>query len=113
MHEIRIAEDLSRIVLEAAGKEKLSKVTCVNVSFGQMVQIVPEIFRFAFEEIAKGTIVYGAKVDIEVLPVKMKCRDCFNEFILKDSTFICNACNSAELDIIQGKEIFVKSIEGE
>ena len=44
MHEIRIAEDLSAIVLETARKENLSKVTKVNISFGQMIQIVPDIF---------------------------------------------------------------------
>ena len=34
MHEIRIAEDLSAIVLDAAVTEQLSKVTKINISFG-------------------------------------------------------------------------------
>jgi hydrogenase nickel incorporation protein HypA/HybF len=113
MHEIRIAEDLSGIVLEAAVKEKLSKVICVNITFGQMVQIVPDIFRFAFEEIVRDTIVQGAEINIEVLPVKMKCRNCANEFLIADNTYSCKSCSSVDLDIMQGKEIFIKSIEGE
>jgi hydrogenase nickel incorporation protein HypA/HybF len=113
MHEIRIAKDLSGIVLEVAGREKLSKVTKVNISFGQMIQIVPDIFDFAFRETVRDTIAMDAEVDIEILPVKLKCRICKDEFIINDNTFSCSRCGSTELDIIQGKELFIKSIEGE
>jgi len=113
MHELRIAEDLTRIILEVAGKEKLSKVTDVNIIFGQMIQIVPDIFQFAFNEAVRETIAEDAKVNIEILPVKMKCRVCQNEFIISENIFACKSCSSVDLDMIQGKEIFIKSIEGE
>ena len=66
MHEIRIAEDLSRIVLEAASERNLRKVTGINISFGQLVQIVPDIFEFAFRECVRGTIAENSKVNIEI-----------------------------------------------
>jgi hydrogenase nickel incorporation protein HypA/HybF len=113
MHEIRIAEELTGIVLEVACREKLSKVTKVNISFGQLIQIVPDIFNFAFREGVRDTIATDAVVDIEILPVKIRCRICNNEIIIKDNSFRCNKCGSSQLDIIQGKELFVKSIEGE
>jgi hydrogenase nickel incorporation protein HypA/HybF len=113
MHEIRIAEDLSVIVLEVAGREKLSVVTKINISFGEMIQIVPDIFDFAFREAVRDTIASGAEVDIEIIPVRLKCKDCNNEFNLNNSFFSCDSCNSSDLDIITGKEMFVKSIEGE
>jgi hydrogenase nickel incorporation protein HypA/HybF len=113
MHEIGIAQDLSVIVLETAKREKLSRVTKVNVSFGQLVQIVPDIFRFAFSETVRGTIAENARVSIEIIPVKMKCIDCGNDFQVIDNRFECAVCGSTELRIIQGKELFVKSIEGE
>ena len=113
MHEIRIAEDLSGIVLEAAAREKLSKVTKVSISFGQMIQIVPDIFNFAFRESVRETIAMDAEIDIEILPVKMKCKNCNAEIIIDDNSFSCSNCGSPELEIIQGKELFIKSIEGE
>ena len=72
MHEIRIANDLSEIVLEVAGREKLLKVTKIYISFGQMIQIVPDIFNFAFRETVRDTIAMDAVVNIEILPVKMR-----------------------------------------
>jgi hydrogenase nickel incorporation protein HypA/HybF len=113
MHEIRIAKDLTAIVLEVASREKLSKVTKVNISFGQMIQIVPDVFAFAFREIVRDTIAMEAVINIEILPVKMKCSICKNEIMIDDNSFSCTSCGSTELDMIQGNELFIKSIEGE
>jgi hydrogenase nickel incorporation protein HypA/HybF len=113
MHEISIARELSGIVLDVADREKLSKVTRINICFGQMIQIVPDIFDFAFREIVRDSIAMDAVVDLEILPVKMRCKMCNNEFIIKDNLFSCSRCGSAELDIMQGRELFIKSIEGE
>jgi len=113
MHEIKIAEDLSAIVLETAKEEKLSKVTRVNIIFGQLVQIVPEIFEFAFKESVRDTVANDAELFIEIVPVKMRCIKCGNDFQVKENRFECNVCRSTDLNIISGKELFVKSIEGE
>ena len=113
MHEIRIAEDLSAIVLETARNESLTKVTKVNIIFGQMIQIVPDIFEFAFRETVRNSVAREAEVDIEIVPVKMKCMNCGSDFQVKENRFACNICRSTDLGIIQGKELFIKSIEGE
>lgn len=113
MHEIGIAQELSAIVLETARREKITKVTRVNINFGQMVQIVPEIFEFAFREAVRGSLAQDAELSLEILPVRMKCKVCGTDFNVTEGFFICNNCGSADIDIIQGKELFVKSIEGE
>jgi hydrogenase nickel incorporation protein HypA/HybF len=113
MHEIRIAEDLSAIVLDTALSKNLLKVTKVNIIFGQLIQIVPTIFEFAFREIVRNSVAGSAELNIEILPVKMKCKNCGSDFQVKENLFACNICSSTDLDIIQGKELFIKSIEGE
>ena len=113
MHEIRIAEDLSTIVLETAKRENLSRVSQVNISFGQLVQIVPAIFEFAFRECVRGSVAQDAELSLEIVPVKMKCSACGTDFKVKDNLFACSDCGSTDLEIIYGKELFIKSIEGE
>jgi hydrogenase nickel incorporation protein HypA/HybF len=113
MHEIQIAQDLSAIVLEVAGREKLSVVTGVDVIFGRMIQVVPEIFEFAFRECVRESIARDAKLNIEILPVRIRCMKCNEEKELSDLWFICSKCNTTDVKVIQGKEMFVKSIEGE
>jgi hydrogenase nickel incorporation protein HypA/HybF len=113
MHELRIAEDLSGIVLEAAMNEKLEKVTKVNIAFGELVQIVPDIFETAFMESVRGTLAEGSKLDIEIVKIRMKCKNCGKEFRISGNIFACRYCRSTDLEIVNGKEIFIKSIEGE
>jgi hydrogenase nickel incorporation protein HypA/HybF len=113
MHELRIAEDLSAIVLNTAFSKSLLKVTKVNIIFGQMIQIVPDIFEFAFRETVRDTVAEGAELDIEIVPVIMKCLNCGNDFQVEENLFVCNICSSTDLGIIHGKELFIKSIEGE
>ena len=113
MHEIKIAEELKSVVIEVAAEENLSEVNAVNVVFGRMIQVVPEIFEFAFRECVRGTIAENAVLKIEVLPVKMRCNDCGNEFVPEEEGFVCDKCNSGNIEIFQGREMFVKSIEGE
>jgi len=113
MHEIRIAEDLSKIVIDVAVERKLRKVTKVNISFGELVQIVPEIFEFAFREAVRDSVAQEALLDIEVVPVRMKCIECGTGFRVEDNNFKCAKCGSTDLEILNGKELFIKSLEGE
>ena len=76
MHELKIASDLSEIVLETARGAGLSKVTRVKIRFGQMIQIVPETFEFAFRETVRGTVAEGAGMEVEIINVKIRCREC-------------------------------------
>jgi len=113
MHEIRIAEDLFAIVIAVAEKEQLSKVTKVNITFGKLIQIVPAIFEFAFMETVRESIASEAELVIEITDIKLKCRSCGGDFQPEDNLFSCRICNTYETDIIQGNELFIKSIEGE
>jgi hydrogenase nickel incorporation protein HypA/HybF len=113
MHEIGIASDLTVIVLESAKTGNLSKVTRVSICIGRLIQIVPDIFEFAFREAVRDSIASDAVLDIEVVDVKMRCLRCGNDFKLKDDRFSCNICQSTEIELINGKELHIKSIEGE
>jgi hydrogenase nickel incorporation protein HypA/HybF len=113
MHELRIAKDLSEIVLDAASRERVSAVTRVNIVFGEMVQIVPAIFETAFRECVRGTAAEKAELVFEILPVSILCRECRQESIAGKLLFRCSLCGSPDLDVIQGNEMFVKTIEAE
>lgn len=113
MHELSIAENLLAIVLEVAGNEKLKSVTKVNVSFGRLAQVVPELFETAFQVAAADTIAENAELEIEMIPVTLKCLHCCREYVADEISFLCRHCGSAEIEIVKGREMYVSSIEGE
>ena len=58
----------------------LKIVERVNVSFGQFIQIVPDIFEFAFREAVRDTVAEDAELDIEIIPPEMRCLGCGAEY---------------------------------
>jgi hydrogenase nickel incorporation protein HypA/HybF len=112
MHELSIAKDLSVIVIETAIANSLSKITKVNVTFGELIAIIPDGFEYAFRETVRNSVAADAELNIEILPLKMKCLNCGIDFQPLDNKFACHFCNSDKLSITQGKELFVRSIEG-
>ena len=113
MHEIKIASEMADIIKNVAEKEHLKSVTVVNIKFGQMIQIVPDIFQFAFEEATRNTIADGARLNLEILPVQFVCKKCNSTTGVKRMEFICPQCGSKEVVLIQGRETIIESIEGE
>lgn len=112
MHEIKIAEELIGIIRQVAEEENLKKVTKVNIQFGKMIMIVSDVFHFVFESAVKGTVAKNAKLYLEILPVKFACNKCKEETEIDDLLFVCPLCGSNDLNLIQGREIIIESIEG-
>lgn len=113
MHELRIATDLVEMIEGYAAEAGLGAVTRVNVSFGQFIQIVPDLFVTAFREAATGTAAAGAEIDIEIIAAELRCSGCGSLYIPSEDLKGCSVCGSSEIDIVHGKELFIKSIEGE
>ncbi len=113
MHEVAIVEDMFRIIMEVAEREQLSRIDRVHFRIGKMMQVVPDLFRFAFDSAKEDTIAKDAELEIEYVPVKMQCRGCGHEFLVGDQSFYCPKCESSDLDMIEGKELLIQSIEGE
>ncbi len=95
MHEIKIAEELSVIVVDKAREARLSVVETVNVSFGQLVQIVPDIFEFAFREAVRDTVAEKAALNIEIIPLEMRCLSCGAEYNPAENYPSCRACGAS------------------
>lgn len=112
MHEFSIIEDLFKIIEDIIKKEKLKKVFKINLVIGEMLQIVPETFEFVFNSSKKGTIFKNTILNIEFQAISGKCKNCNNEFKLNKNNYNCPECDSSDFDIISGKELIIKSIEG-
>lgn len=113
MHELSITQNILDIALKQApnGDTKIKKI---SLKIGEFTFVDPECVRFYFEQISKDTIAESASLDIERLPLKVKCAGCGKENpLLKADEFICPDCGSNNVEITSGRELFVESIEVE
>lgn len=113
MHEISMVEDVFRIILGVAAENKISRIDRVNIVIGEYLQVKPSLFEFAFEAVRPGTIASGANLSLELRPVELRCKECNHIFLLNDLKYECPLCSSFMLDIVDGKDMYIKSIEGE
>lgn len=113
MHEIAMVEDMFRIILKVADDNHINRIDRVNIVIGEYLQIKPSLFEFAFESAKEGTIASGAELNLFTRQVRLKCKQCTQSFLLSDLKYSCPDCGGGELDIVDGKDIYIKSIEGE
>jgi hydrogenase nickel incorporation protein HypA/HybF len=108
MHELSIAESIVSIADRHAGGRKVVKV---EVKVGHLRQVVPSALEFAFGLVAQGTPVEGADLELEEVPAAGLCRNCGREGTLAAFPFTCPGCGGMDLQVTQGEELLVDSLE--
>jgi hydrogenase nickel incorporation protein HypA/HybF len=108
LHELAIAESVVQIADRHANGRRVTKV---YLKVGHLRQVVPSALAFSFELVAQGTSVEGAELALEEVPVTGKCRECGAESQLAGFPLQCGACRSFDLQILEGEELYVESLE--
>lgn len=113
MHELSIMSNILDIVLEHAHKNGAKRVKTINLKIGELSDVIPQWAQMYFDMLTKETIAEGSKLNIEKVPLALKCRDCSHEHTYRDKDwkFTCTKCGSSDLEIISGRELMVTSIE--
>ena len=68
MHELSIARNLVKIILQHPRRDDLQTVKSVKLNVGDLMGIVPESLVFCFELASRGTAAEGSQLKIESLP---------------------------------------------
>lgn len=113
MHELSIACSIVESVEENL-PDPNSRATKVNLRIGALSGVVKDALEFSFDIATDGTRAAGAKLEIEELPVIVRCMTCDIDTTLGNPPiFRCEKCGESTANIIQGKELEIVSIEVE
>ena len=115
MHELGIAQDFWAVIKEQAAGNGLKNVSKIVIVLGEASGIEKDFLVHSLKDhILPGTI--AAKAALEIIPerLKAKCGNCLKEITTVMITALnCPHCGSSDIEIVSGKETYVKSIEGE
>jgi len=111
MHEMSIAQSLITIIEEEMEKHGATSLKSVRLHIGQMSAIVPDALSFCFQIITEGTALEGARLDMEMIPLRGSCRECGEEFEVRDYAFVCPACAGTQVDSISGQDLSIVEME--
>jgi len=107
VHELAVTESVVEAIV---GKVGDASVAAVRLEIGALSGVVTDSVRFCFDLVAQGTGLEGARLDIDEPPGRAYCRTCANEFTLIDPIMLC-PCGSADLDITDGEQLRILSVE--
>ena len=111
MHEVSIASNIFRIVLSELEKQPNSPdLKIVKLKVGRLTAVVPDALEFAWNAIIKGSPLDGSQLEMEEIPILLKCHDCGNEFKIDDPVFICTDCSSTNTELLSGDELDIISL---
>jgi hydrogenase nickel incorporation protein HypA/HybF len=113
MHELSATESILKIVNEEAARHNVFKVTKIKIKMGVLSDLLPECINYYFEIISKNTVSEDAVIEIEKLPLKIRCNSCNAVSNIGIKHFRCPVCNSQDLKIIGGNEFYIDSMEVE
>ena len=120
MHEFSFAYNIFQIAEATAIKHNAKKITEVHLEIGELTLIVPDLLKRSFEMATTGSIAEGAELVIEILPGKIKCRDCGKDssvtlseesYLTGLQLFQCRHCESKNTEIIDGKKANIKNVK--
>ncbi len=121
MHEMSIAQSLMEIVKQEMEKNNMNNLLKVKVRAGKINAIVPDALQVCFDILLQDTPWPGAVLEIETVPIKLKCQKCGTIFVPKDEdlfpSLIQSPCPKCGTDfgheIMSGKELLIEYIEAE
>ena len=110
MHEMSIIVSLLEEIEEIIKENGAVKVESVELETGQLRQVVPEVMQEAFLVAKERTVCENASLIIIEVKAIVKCNKCLGEFSPKINDFLCPNCHEADVKIIQGDDIILKTI---
>jgi hydrogenase nickel incorporation protein HypA/HybF len=113
MHEFSIATEIMGQLTALAEKHGVARYDSITIEAGELRQIVPEALETAFEAVSRDTVAQGAELRLVTVRPVVRCRGCGERFEPGEEFFRCPKCNLADIEIVEGNELILKSVEFE
>ena len=110
MHELSIVMSIIDIAKQQAKSADAETIDEREIDIGCLSTVQMEAFDFAWEQAVKETILDNAIKKINRIKGKARCLDCDASFPLENIYDACPKCGQHLIDIVEGKELRVKSL---
>ncbi len=110
MHELSIAVGIVDLAEKEAKTAGADKILSIELEIGTLSGVMLDALDFAWPVATENTLLEKAERTIIQVPAKAKCSRCGALFDLENLYDSCPACNEYRKDIIQGKELRIKSL---
>lgn len=111
MHEYSVVLSLLESCEEYVKSNNASKVTKLVVKIGVLSGVEPELLQRAFDTFKEESVCAKAELVLQIQKVLIHCHGCQEDFILEKFEFICPKCESHDIKIMDGEDMYLMQLE--
>ncbi len=112
MHEVSIINNLiQRLREEIADRDDVQQVEVIFLKIGEMSCAAPSALESAFDVVRRGTEFESTELNIEPVPLKVRCQACEVEKVIEPGPLNCPDCGSRKTKIVSGDSLYLDSIQ--
>jgi len=113
MHEYSIVQALLDQCEEHAKANGASKVTKIVTKIGVLSGVEPHLLETAFNTFKEATMCEDAEFEMQIQPILVRCKSCNkqSEFEKNSIFFECSHCGGVELEVLDGEDMLLMSLE--
>ncbi len=111
MHELSVALGIVKIAETEAKKANAKSVDVIELDIGNLAGIEFQSLDFVWPVAVKGTMLENSTKKVNIIVGKAECNDCKAVYEINNYYDSCPKCQSFLKNILQGKELRVKSLE--
>jgi len=113
MHEYSIVQALLNQCESIAKENEAKKVIKVVIKIGVMSGVEIHLLKTAFDTFKEGSICDGAELIINHQKIKLHCNECGAEYEIDEINYKCIECESLNVKVIDGEDMYLMSLEME
>ena len=111
MHELSLCQGLIQQVDKLAEQHRAHAVSMIKLSIGPLSGVDPQLLAQAFPLAAAGSVAENATLEIDVAPVRIRCRRCHAESEASANRLLCGVCGHWQTTLLSGDELLLSSVE--
>ncbi|QSZ41970.1 hydrogenase maturation nickel metallochaperone HypA [Sulfurimonas aquatica] len=111
MHEYSIVQALIEQCEDHVRENDAIKVTKVVIKIGKMSGVEPHLLETAFETFKENGVCDGAAFIMNIQPLTIECNKCSLTTELTDIYYRCPECESLDVKVIDGEDMYLMQLE--
>lgn len=111
MHEVALAQAVWRQVAAEMDRHKGRSLLTVRLTVGKWSGADPESLEFALRILISESPWPKAAIQIQTQPLGLVCRKCGRAFEPEELNLACPGCQSLDVEVAKGKDVYIKSLE--
>ena len=110
MHELSIVMGIVDLASEQVRRAGRRQVDRIDLDIGSLAGVELDALDFAWQSAVRRTVLQDAERRINRIPGKARCLDCGAVFPVSELYEPCPRCGEYLTELVQGKELRVKSL---